>query len=161
MLAFTLHVFVLLLYWASPLILSFQVLILLLTTIAWMMMTVMTIWDTVPTLRSVRTSIAIRCGHHFILSCFERVWEDLSKYGFWETLYTLPSVCDTLHEIFLFWAPACANSYILLILSFTVLCWKLSACCSSILKMVLNVYFSLQIKCLRKLIIEFSVTKNE
>ena len=81
-LAFTTHVFVLLLYWASQLILSFQVLIAVLMTIAWMMMTVMIIWDMVPTMRRVLTSIAIRHGHHLMLSCFERLCEVLLTYGF-------------------------------------------------------------------------------
>ena len=68
----------------------------------------MIIWGTVPTTRSVPTSITHRCGHHSRLLCFERF------------IYTLSTIfVDTLTRSF---GHLRAQVYILLlILSFTIL----------------------------------------
>ena len=147
-------------YWASPLILSFQVLTILLMTIVWMMRTDMIIWGTVSTMRSVPMSIASRCGHHPVLLYFERLCEDLSIYCLWKILYTLLSVCNTLHEILFGRLHAQAHIfcwyhrllfYVESYLLAEAVFWKWYQMC----------LLSAAIKCLRKLIIEFSVIKNE
>ena len=56
----------------------------------------MIIWGTVPTMRSVLTSITRRCGHPSRLLCFEIF------------IYTPSTVfVYTLYEIF--WAPTCVS----------------------------------------------------
>ena len=71
-------------------------------------------------------------------------------------------VCDTLHEIFLSWG-ACVRKLIYFV-DTIVYCFMLKVIC--LLKQYFEndikcFYYPLQFKYLRKLIMEFSVTKNE
>ena len=93
-LAFTSHMLCVTVYWVSPLILSFQVLIVILRMIAVLMMiTAMISWDIVQISRSVPANIAIRCGSSYL--CFfycERRRED--------PFYILFERSDTLFTLF-------------------------------------------------------------
>ena len=77
------------------------------------------------------------------------------------TLYFTYYFVDTLYKI-LFWRLHAQVHILLLILSFTVFMMKVYMLVEVVFwKMVSNVLLSAAIKCLRKLIIEFSTTRNE
>ena len=148
-------------YWASQLILSFQVLIVFLMMTAIWMTTATISWVTVQISRSVQTSSTISCETPIYI-----------------ILYVLRDVRTSFCTIF---RGSNTFFYIVLIILFDILLgacvcmiifydrtyfigfyvYELFACRSSILKMVSNFLLSTAIKCLSKPIIELSVIKNE
>ena len=85
-------------YWASPLILIFQVMIWTAKTTATIMIITIS-WDTAQTSRSVLMSSPTSAASHFFYAYFESLWGPFSRDS-WDTLFG-----DLL------WAPACAKLF--------------------------------------------------